>query len=490
VGEQEICLSISTLKHIIKEAELMQEELQVPKALENYLINLSDKKISQRMEKLSSRDEEIEKLWTHLTSLTKSNAILVGESGVGKTTMAMEVVRQINAKECPEDFLGYKVYQLNTEKLLEIENMFIYQLIINKILAFVKENKDSIILYIDDLLHMKYDIILAKVLKIFIVGYNVKIIASILIDDFNEYFAVDNSLIKHLNPILLEEPEVEEIYPMLNSKIQQLQSKYRVKMSEKMIRFAILTGLYLSSSNSSNPESTLDVINFALADARKKGQTEVSKQNILSYYSIDFKLEKKTEKEEKVITAYHEVGHYLVKKMSPHIKGTKNAFVSILPIEGALGLTASYEELGKQLTVDKEYYTDIIADLLGGRVGEALYTNSYSSGATEDLSMASSMAEQIILSYGLSSRDSEKNRSYTLGGGMYIKDFLLTDELKKEINKEISELIAEGYKRAENIINSNKKLFEDIVSALLEDGILIGDELDEICEKHSKNSIS
>ena len=162
-----------------------------------------------------------------------------------------------------------------------------------------------------------------------------------------------------------------------------------------MIRFAILTGLHLSSSNSSNPESTLDIINFALADAKRKEQKEVIKLNILSYYYIDFKLAKRTNEDEKWITAYHEVGHYLVSQMSDNIRNFKNAFVSILPIEGALGLTANYWDSGKQLTCSKDYYIDEIAFSLGGRVGEAIYTSKFSSGAQQDLISANAMAEKL-----------------------------------------------------------------------------------------------
>ena len=272
---------------------------------------------------------------------------------------------------------------------------------------------------------------------------------------------------------------------MLKTRIDKLQEAYGVKISEKMIRFSIFTGLHLSSSNSSNPESTLDVINFALADVKRKGQKEVNKLNILSYYYINFKLAKKTSKNEKIITACHEVGHYLVSELSKNIKSKKNSFVSILPIGGALGLTASHFELGEQLTFSKNYYIDEIACCLAGRVGEALYTNEFSSGAQADLMSANAMAENLLMSYGLSDIEGEKNKSYTYGN--YIKDFLLTDEIRMKIHNETSKILDEAYKRAENIINDNKDVFKEIVERLLEDGILSGDELEEICQKYRKN---
>lgn len=485
VENKNIDLNIKEVKHLIKAAnKQINSNIFVPKYLEKYvtiLSNLSSKK-------LSARDEEIEKLWTCLCSRQKSNAILVGEHGVGKTTMAMEIVRQISLNECPKQFTGYNVFQINTLELLELagQSMFRYKYILNGLLEFVEINRNSIILYIDNLIHVKYDVGLMKCFLLFIKTHNVKIISSIAYEDFQNYFIDDISSMKYLNPILLEEPDIEEIYPILKKQIDTLQKEYKVNISEKMIRFAVLTGYELSSSNSANPESTIDIINFALSDAKRKGQKDVSKRNILSYYYIDFKLAKKTSEAEKWITAYHEVGHYLVSKMSPNIKNLKNAFVSILPIEGTLGLTASYIDFGKQLTFSKEYYIDEIAFSLGGRVGEAMYTKAFSSGAQSDLESANTMAEQVVLAFGLSNIEGEMNKSYMVGN--YIKDFLLTDELRLKINKEISSIINEAYNRAETIINENRELFEEIAKKLVSDGVLMGDELEEIYIKYTSSS--
>ena len=482
-----INLSVQNVKSIVKTARTQfAHHIGVPKVLEKYLSNLSITISSMSKEKLSARDEEIEKLWTCLCSEQKSNAILVGEQGVGKTTMAYEVVRRINAKKAPKQLLNYTVLEVNTLKLLELadRSMFAYEYTLNNLLEFMNVNKSKVILYIDNLLHVKCDLGLMKCFLLFVKTNNVKIIASVSYDDFEKYFINDMALMKYMNPILLEEPEVEEIYPMLKTRIETLQKTYGVEISEKMIRFAILTGLYLSSSNSSNPESTLDIINFALADAKRKEQKEVTKLNVLSYYYIDFKLAKRTNETDKWITAYHEVGHYLVSQMSDNIRNFKNAFVSILPIEGALGLTATYWDSGKQLTCSKDYYIDEIAFSLGGRVGEAIYTSKFSSGAQQDLISANAMAEKLVLAYGLADIDGEHNKNYMIGN--YVKDFLLTDELREKINKEISNIIDTAYKRAETIINENMELLKEIVDRLVEEGVLMGDELEEICEKYKK----
>ena len=97
------------------------------------------------------------------------------------------------------------------------------------------------------------------------------------------------------------------------------------------------------------------------------------------------------------------------------------------------------------------------------------------------------MAEQLVLSFGLSSIEGEQNKSYMIGN--YIKDFLLTDELRLKINKEISDIINDAYHRAEKIIEENRELFEEIVKRLISDGVLMGDELEEICMKYAEKDL-
>lgn len=357
VGEKLIPIKRSKVIKIynLAKQQLINAKSTVPVRLKEYLFDLSASKKSAQVEKISSRDEEIEKLWSCMLLKKKNNAIIVGDHGVGKTTMVLEVVRQLKSGEAPSKVASCKVIRLNTSKLLKIRTDFSMKNVISLIVKYLMENKDNIILYVDDLLTMKYDIYLAELL-IIILRLGVKFIASVTYESYEDYFEEDDTICKYLNPIYLDEPDIEDIYDIILSKVLKLQKSYGVTISEEMINFAILTGCHLSSSNSANPESTIDVINFAFADAKRNNCKEVSKKNILGYYFINFKLEKKAENTEKIITAYHEVGHYLVTRYSKNIRSYKNAFVSILPFEDALGLTASYENVGKQLTFDKEYF--------------------------------------------------------------------------------------------------------------------------------------
>ena len=301
IGDELLQMERSNVIEIynLAKQQLITAKSTVPVQLKDYLIDLSASKKSTQTEKISSRDEEIEKLWSCMLLKQKSNAIIVGEHGVGKTTMFHEVVRQLKTGEAPSQIASCKIIQLNTSKLLKIKSDYSIKHVISAIVKYLNKNKNNIILYVDDLLTMKYDIYLAQLLIIILKKLNVKFVASITYENYENYFEADDTICKYLNPIYLTEPDIEDIYEIVLSKVLKLQKKYGIKISEEMINFAIFTGCHLSSSNSAEPESTIDVINFAFADAKRINSKEVSKKNILRYYFINFKLDKKAENNRK-----------------------------------------------------------------------------------------------------------------------------------------------------------------------------------------------
>lgn len=448
--------------------------------LNKYITDITGKYRNKKCKKLVGRNEEINHIWTYLAGKEKTNVILIGEDGVGKKSICYEIARRIACNECPKEFADFKVYKLEMQKILEIDSNVKIQMLFNSLNVLFTMNK-KIILFIEDLLYTRADYDLIMFFNTIIVNNSIKVLGNINVDDFNTYFADDKTR-RYFNEIEIEEPNIPELLKMVNSKVKKLQEEYDVLIPEKIAKFAVYTSYYLSNSNSSNPESTLDTIKYALVKAKMNGQKELDKKCILDHYDINVKLVNKMTYDEKKVTAYHEVGHYIVHRKANKMKdNVENAFVSILPIGSALGLNADFYPQ-EQTTCDREYYIDHIAWLLGGRIAEKEYTNVYSSGASSDLANATALAEQVILIFGMSKKTS-KNRSYT--NGRYIKTELLPEGLKEEINNEINEILNEAYEVAENIIKENLKLVELIVEELLKDEILTGEEIEEICTKNS-----
>lgn len=457
----------------------LEDRCPIPNSISEYVDYLFDYNSAILNTSISGRKEELDKMITLISSENKCNCILAGEEGVGKTSLALEFSRLVLYGNVSKKLKDYTVIKINTSNYLSNHHTkFSEKNFYKNLEKFLYNKKKKIILYIDNMEDLIYMPELINIFRSSIINQNLKIIGSVNLNDLPLVVEKDYELLRYLNIIYIEEFDINELQKMLTEKVKFLSVKHNMKITSKILKFAIMTSYYLSSDFIKNPELTLDILKFAITDAKIKNQKNINKHNIMRYYDIDYKLSKKTSKHEKTITAYHEAGHYLVARLSKNLKSSKNAFVSILPIGDALGLTAQYYETGTQLTFNKEYYLDEIAYCFGGRVGEYMYTNEFSSGASSDLEAASSLAESIVLSGGLSSRENSSNKSYTYGN--YVKDYLLTEETKNEINLEISELLNEGFERAKNIISDNKKLLEIIVKHLIKDGIMIGEELDKI----------
>lgn len=433
----------------------------------------------------NERNSEVDKVFSYISKGKKANVALVGGEGSGKSAIVYEVARRIregnyaNFKDGAVFKLNLKAYQnIVNESVegLDVENEKIQKRILKEIVKFFKSNPNYVLL-IDNLLTIAMS---SKLSKMFItlVENDVRFILTSTPEIFNDFLQDDylNALMmSHLNVIEVEETREDDVYPMIKKQVEKLAKKNGVKISERIVKFAIYTSS-LSKSQKVNPGLSLEIIEHAISEAKIMGKEEVDKECVYSCYDLDKKLKEKWNEEARKETAYHEAGHYLVVKTSEHLKDLSDGFVTILPMDDFLGLTAPVFKKEVYARGNSDYYIDYIAYALGGRVGESYYTHEKSSGASEDLKQANAIAKYYVMNLALS--ESDQNNQ------IFDDEDLLTDEEKAKINREIRDLILKAYNRAKNIIETHKELFEEIVSKLLEENILFSDELDEICAKY------
>ena len=475
-------MQMSLIQTLIKTAELMVN--LVPIDLREYLVDVSQKFAKQQAMPLVGRDNEIEKTWFYLSQKTRNNVFLVGETDVGKTAVATEIARQIATNQCPKEFFNKRVLMFNPEKILRIEKDFWIEKMVKKIFNFLVINRKEIVLYVDKALFMKTDYWLVKMIYALIIQYKIPFITTCSTKEFDTYFLPDNMIAKYLNEVYVEEPELEELQTMIKNHIALFEKRYRVKIDDNMIKFGIYTSC-LSESISCNPGNVISIFEKAFLETRRKGKKNVDKQSILSCYNTYLKLYNNTSEDEKKMIAYHETGHYIVSQKCQNVKDEKIAFVSILPMMNFLGVNWPYKITGKTLNYSREYYIDQIAIYLGGRVGERLLTHKDTTGACSDLDAANTIAQNMIMYYGLSKDKTNKNRSYINEYG--VKEYLISSEKKDLFDKEIQDIINEGSERAETILRENKELLEIIAERLLKEEILTGEQLEEICKDYEKS---
>ena len=185
--------------------------------------------------------------------------------------------------------------------------------------------------------------------------------------------------------------------------------------------------------------------------------------------------------EEKRHTAYHEAGHTLVAKFLPSADPIHK--VTIIPRGRALGITQQLPAEDKH-TLSKEYILDKIAVFLGGRAAEELVLQTQTTGAGNDLEMATEWARKMVCDFGMSEKMGpvtfgKKEEHIFLGREIaQHKDF--SEQTAVDIDTEIKRIVLENYDRAKDIITQKMDKLHRLATALLEKEVLAGEEIDAV----------
>jgi len=187
-----------------------------------------------------------------------------------------------------------------------------------------------------------------------------------------------------------------------------------------------------------------------------------------------------SEKEKKT-TAYHESGHVLVAKLIPGMDPVHK--VTIIPRGRALGVTA-YLPLDEKHTYSKDYLEGVLAQLLGGRAAEKIVFSQLTTGAGNDIERASDLARKMVCEFGMSEKlgpitFGKKEQEIFLGREIsQHRDY--SEDIAKEIDLEVREIVSSAEKRAEKLLNDNIDKLHALSNALLEHEILDGEQIDAV----------
>ena len=184
---------------------------------------------------------------------------------------------------------------------------------------------------------------------------------------------------------------------------------------------------------------------------------------------------------EKRLTAYHEGGHTLVGMLLDNTDPVHK--VTIIPRGRAGGYTLSLPKEDRYYATRSEML-DELKVLLGGRVAEALVLKEISSGASNDLQRATSLALQMICEYGMSPElgpmtFGHRQDQVFLGRDIG-RDKDYSEEVAAKIDKEIRKFIDEAYQKTESLLNENMDKLHLIADALIERETLEGEEIDQL----------
>ncbi|TMD58197.1 MAG: ATP-dependent zinc metalloprotease FtsH [Chloroflexi bacterium] len=187
-----------------------------------------------------------------------------------------------------------------------------------------------------------------------------------------------------------------------------------------------------------------------------------------------------SEKEKRVI-AYHEGGHALVGHLLPNCDPIHK--ISIVARGMAGGVTWSLPEEDKYLRSKKEFEDDI-AMALGGWVAEQLATGDTTTGASNDIEKASDMARQMVMRYGMSERLGPlafgRRDELIFLGRQIAEERNYSEEIAKQIDEEVHEIIDRGYRRAKEVLSARREKLDQIVERLMAEETIEGEEFEKM----------
>ena len=226
-----------------------------------------------------------------------------------------------------------------------------------------------------------------------------------------------------------------------------------------------------------------NIINEAAILAVKEGRTVVQQSDLMESVEVVFAGKEKKDRilgpEEKKIVAFHEVGHALVAALQKGAEPVQK--ITIVPrTMGALGYTMQVPEEEKYLSSKDDILREI-RTLCGGRAAEAVIFNSITTGASNDIERATSLARQMITMYGMSDEFGmvalETIESRYLDGRAVTQ---CSDQTATKIDTEVKNTIGACYADAERMLRENIDVLKEAAEFLIEKETITGAQFMEI----------
>ena len=249
--------------------------------LNQFGIDLSKQAIEGKLDPVIGRESQTERVIEILSRRTKNNPCLIGEPGVGKTAVIEGLAQKIVSGLVPESLKNKRVVTLDISSMVAgAKYRGDFEERIKKALAEVKKAKD-IILFIDEI-HTIVGagaadgaIDAANILKPMLARREIQVVGATTIKEYRKYIERDSALERRFQPIIVEEPTLEETEEILKGIRDKYEAHHNVKITDEAIEAAIeLSSRYINDRFL--PDKAIDLIDEASSRARIKSFIEPS----------------------------------------------------------------------------------------------------------------------------------------------------------------------------------------------------------------------
>lgn len=331
-------------------------------SLEKFGIDLTRKAIENTLDPVIGRDEEISRMMQILIRKTKNNPILLGEPGVGKTAIVEGLAQRIIQKLVPTSLQNKRVVALDMSALVagaKYRGEFEERL--KKVIEEVKK-AGNVILFIDEIHTIvgagasEGSMDAANILKPALARGELHTIGATTLKEYRKYFEKDAALTRRFQPIMLNEPSVNEALQILRGIKEKLEAHHNVNITDSaLIAAAKLSSRYIADRFL--PDKAIDLIDEGAAELKMQIESEPTELSTIKRQIQRLEVEKQAlnmEKKESNKTRLEEIEKELSNaseekiRLEAQFENEKSVFKEIAQIKSDIDSLKRESELAKR----------------------------------------------------------------------------------------------------------------------------------------------